>query len=48
MRIDRLIEMEEYILSEGNVPLENLANHFMVSVNTVRRDVNELIKRGRK
>ena len=47
MRIDRLIEMEEYILSEGNVPLENLANHFMVSVNTVRRDVNELIKRGR-
>ena len=47
MRVDRLNEMEEYILSEGTVPLEKLAARFDVSTNTVRRDVNELIKRGR-
>jgi DeoR family myo-inositol catabolism operon transcriptional repressor len=47
VRVDRLNEMEEYILSEGTVPLEKLAARFDVSTNTVRRDVNELIKRGR-
>ena len=47
VRVDRLNEMEEYILSEGTVPLEKLAKQFDVSTNTVRRDVNELIKRGR-
>ena len=47
MRVDRLNEMETYILEKGTVPLENLANHFKVSTNTARRDINELTKRGR-
>ena len=46
MRIERLNEMEQYILKMGTVSLENLAVQFNVSMNTVRRDIDELIKRG--
>lgn len=46
MRLDRLNEMEQYILAQETVSLENLTNHFQVSTNTIRRDLNELMERG--
>ncbi len=46
MRLDRLKEMEEYILQCGNVSLDRLASHFSVSINTVRRDIAELLPKG--
>ncbi len=46
MRIDRLNSMEHYIIEQDSVTLEDLSNHFMVSINTVRRDLDELTKRG--
>lgn len=47
MRMDRLNEMEQYILQRGTASLPDLAKHFGVSTNTIRRDVNALISRGR-
>lgn len=47
MRADRLNLMEQYILSRETVSLEDLSGHFSVSLNTVRRDVAELLTRGR-
>lgn len=44
MKLDRLNEMEHYIYCRGNVSLEELAEHFGVSVNTVRRDIVEIMK----
>ncbi|MGO5052527.1 DeoR/GlpR family DNA-binding transcription regulator [Lachnospiraceae bacterium LCP25S3_G4] len=46
MRLDRLNSMEQYILQQGTVSLEDLASHFQVSTNTIRRDLNELLDRG--
>lgn len=46
MRLDRLNSIEQYILQEGTVTWENMAAHFGVSVNTIRRDIKELIDRG--
>ena len=46
MRLDRLNSIEQYILQEGTVTWEGLAAHFDVSVNTIRRDIKELIERG--
>lgn len=46
MRANRLNLMERYILGKEDVTLEELAIEFQVSMNTVRRDVAELIKRG--
>ncbi len=46
MRLERINNMEQYILTQGTVSLEDLAGHFQVSVNTVRRDLNELLERG--
>ena len=46
MRLDRLNSIEQYILQEGTVTWESLAAHFGVSVNTIRRDIKELISRG--
>lgn len=47
MRLDRLNNMEEYVVNCGNVSLENLAEHYQISINTVRRDLEELLNRGR-
>lgn len=47
MRLDRLNSMEEYVLNCGNVSLGDLAEHFQISINTVRRDLEELLERGR-
>lgn len=46
MRLDRLSSIENYILQQGSVSLENMAEKFHLSVNTVRRDVIELESRG--
>ncbi len=46
MRLDRLNSIEQYILQEGTVTWEAMASHFGVSVNTIRRDIKELIDRG--
>lgn len=47
MRIKRLEEMEDYILRCGNVSLKDLADYYNISINTVRRDIEELLKRGK-
>ena len=46
MRADRLNEMEQYILGRENVSLEELCVQFSISMNTVRRDIAELLNRG--
>ncbi|MCH5286323.1 MAG: DeoR/GlpR transcriptional regulator [Christensenellaceae bacterium] len=46
MKTDRIREMQEYIVQRNSATMEELKAHFNVSMNTVRRDVNELIQRG--
>lgn len=46
MRIDRLHAMEQYIMQKGSASLEELAQKFAISTNTVRRDIGELLGRG--
>lgn len=46
MRADRLNLMEEYIVRQGTVSLEDLAAHFEISINTVRRDLKTLLQRN--
>lgn len=46
MRLDRLNSIEHYILERGTVSLEELTSHFKVSMNTIRRDLVELLNRG--
>lgn len=46
MKSDRIIEMEKYICQNGSATMEELCGQFDVSMNTVRRDVAQLIKRG--
>ena len=42
MRMDRINEMEQYILQNQMISLNDLASHFSVSMNTIRRDIREL------
>ena len=46
MRSTRLADMERYIRQNGTVSMEDLCSHFNISMNTVRRDIIELKKRG--
>lgn len=46
MKAGRIIEMEKYILSRGAAAMEELQQYFGVSMNTIRRDVAELIEKG--
>lgn len=46
MKTDRLLEMEKYVFSRESVSMEELCSHFGVSINTVRRDVSELTRKG--
>ena len=46
MRVNRLNEMESYVFAQGSASLEGLSRQFNISLNTARRDVNELLKRG--
>ncbi len=47
MRTDRLNRMEAFILRSGTASLYELSEQFGVSLNTVRRDVSDLMDRGR-
>lgn len=46
MKADRILDMERYICQKGNVSMEGLRRQFGVSMNTVRRDVATLLRRG--
>ncbi len=46
MKTKRLQEMEQYILKNGTVTMEELKDHFQVSMNTIRRDVAVLTTDG--
>ena len=46
MKSFRLRRMEQYILEKENVSMEELCEEFDVSMNTVRLDVAELVKKG--
>ncbi|MDD3335135.1 MAG: DeoR/GlpR family DNA-binding transcription regulator [Eubacteriales bacterium] len=46
MKENRMIDMEKYINEKSSATMEELCAHFNVSMNTVRRDVAQLLKRG--
>ena len=46
MKSDRIQDMERYIIQHGAATMEELRGHFNISMNTVRRDVAELLERG--
>lgn len=46
MKASRILDMEQYVSQKGSASMEELCQHFQVSMNTVRRDVVELIRRG--
>lgn len=46
MRLNRINDMEQYIIQHRAVSLEDLAEKYGISMNTVRRDVAELLLRG--
>lgn len=46
MRERRLQELEDYIHSLGTISLDELCEHFRVSKNTIRRDIQVLLEKG--
>ncbi len=44
MKVKRITQIEEYLERKQEASLEELKNHFNVSLNTIRRDINELAK----
>lgn len=46
MKSNRINQIEEYVLNKNTVTLDTLTDVFNVSKNTIRRDIQELIKRG--
>lgn len=46
MKADRILDMERYICQHGSASMEDLRRQFDVSMNTVRRDVAMLLRRG--
>ncbi|MBY8909182.1 DeoR/GlpR family DNA-binding transcription regulator [Salinicoccus roseus] len=44
MKVKRITQIENYIKEKKEASLEELKNHFDVSLNTIRRDINELAK----
>lgn len=47
MKIKRINQIEQYVLNNNTVTLDKLTDIFNVSKNTIRRDVQELVERGR-
>lgn len=47
MKRSRLNEIEQHVILNGSVTIEELCDKFAVSKNTVRRDLDELAKRGK-
>lgn len=46
MKEKRLDSLEQYILENRSVTIDNICDTYRISKNTVRRDLDELIKRG--
>ncbi|HIX14582.1 MAG TPA: DeoR/GlpR family DNA-binding transcription regulator [Candidatus Hungatella pullicola] len=46
MKEIRLREMEQYVFDHDTVSMEELSGHFDISMNTVRSDVAQLVKKG--
>lgn len=46
MKLGRLAEVEQYIVTNQTVSLDKLCEVFGISKNTVRRDIGDLVKRG--
>ena len=46
MKSSRIQEMERYIIQHGAATMDELRENFDISMNTVRRDVAELLERG--
>jgi DeoR family transcriptional regulator, myo-inositol catabolism operon repressor len=44
MKAKRLNQLEEYLEEKQEASLEELKDHFQVSLNTIRRDINELVQ----
>lgn len=47
MKAARIDLIEQYILENKSVSLETICEHFNISISTVRRDLDELVKRGK-
>lgn len=46
MKTKRIQEIEDYIFTKGTLSLDELCSHFNVSKNTIRRDINVILKKG--
>lgn len=46
MRVERIDRLEQYILDKKSVSLDALCEKFDVSKNTLRRDIDTLVKKG--
>ncbi|MDD9150235.1 MULTISPECIES: DeoR/GlpR family DNA-binding transcription regulator [unclassified Sporolactobacillus] len=46
MKTKRLQEIEDYVVRHETVTLDELCKHFDVSKNTIRRDINTILKKG--
>ncbi|ELH0986427.1 DeoR/GlpR family DNA-binding transcription regulator [Staphylococcus pseudintermedius] len=44
MKAKRIVEIEHFINNKNTVTLEELSKNFNVSINTIRRDINQLVK----
>ncbi|MYL29940.1 DeoR family transcriptional regulator [Halobacillus halophilus] len=47
MKVKRINQIEEYLEQKQEASLEELKDYFDVSLNTIRRDINELTKAGK-
>lgn len=47
MRLQRLDSIEEYIYQQKSISLNDLCEHFQVSKNTIRRDIDALVQKGK-
>lgn len=47
MKRNRMNEIEQYVILNKNATIEDLCDKFCVSKNTIRRDLDELSKRGK-
>ena len=47
MRIDRLHQIEQYMLRYKTATMKQLSDQFNVSINTIRRDIQQMVSSGR-
>lgn len=46
MKLKRIKEIEKYLMQKNSLSISELTEHFNVSLNTIRRDIDELCKSG--